>query len=336
MIQKGEEVSYIVMEVLYIYKNNKKGNVVVHDNRAAIYSRLSVEDKNKANGEEESESIQNQNMMLREYAKKHGFIVYKVYSDDNCSGLCRERKGFCEMIEDAKKGYFDVVLCKTQSRFTRDMEVFEKYVHELFPLWGIRFISVVDNADSNVKGNKKARQINALINEWYSEDLSENIKMVLKRKMEQGEFVGAFACYGYQKSKEDRHKLVVDEAAADVVKRIFDWYVKGYGCTKIAKMLTEKGIMTPTMYKKTKGMMFYNPNVKNCNEWSRNTIKKILKNECYIGCLVQGKESKISYKNKKRIVVNKKDCVVIENNHEAIIDKTTFYNVQKLLESKIK
>lgn len=302
--------------------------------RAAIYCRLSVEDKNKTN--EQSESIQNQNILLKEYAEKHHFSIYKVYSDDNCSGLSKQRKGFCNMIEDAQKGYFDIVLCKTQSRFTRDMEEFERYVHEIFPLWGIRFISVVDNADSSVKGNKRARQINALINEWYCEDLSENIKMVLKRKMKEGQFVGAFACYGYQKSNEDRHQLVIDEQVAYVVRMIFDWYLKGYSCNKIAKMLTEKKIMTPTMYKMSKGIAFYNPNIKKSCEWSCNTIKKILKNECYIGNLVQGKECKISYKNKKRIRMKKRNCIVVEHNHEAIIEESVFYEVQKLLEKKRK
>ena len=305
--------------------------------KAAIYCRLSEEDSNKTYHYEESESIQNQKLLLKEYAEKHNYQIYKIYSDENYSGLDKKRPAFCEMIQCAQKGAFDIVLCKTQSRFTRDIEIFEKYVHELFPLWGIRFISVVDNVDTNQKGNKKARQINALVNEWYCEDLSKNIKMVLKRKMAEGQFVGAFACYGYQKSVKDRHKLVIDEQAAKVVKQIFDLCLKGYSCRKIADNLTKQGIITPTMYKRVKGIAFQNPNVKqyqNDAKWSYNTVKKILKNECYIGNLVQGKEKKINYKQKKRVLVPRKECIVIEGSHEAIINKSEFYKVQEILNKR--
>ncbi|NDO47237.1 recombinase family protein [Clostridium sp. ASF356] len=305
--------------------------------KVAIYCRLSEEDSNKIYYYEESESIQNQKLLLTDYAAKHNYEIYKIYIDENYSGLYKNRPAFCEMIQCAQKKAFDIVLCKTQSRFTRDIEVFEKYVHELFPLWGIRFISVVDNIDTSQKGNKKARQINALINEWYCEDLSENIKMVLKRKMAEGQFVGAFACYGYQKSTKDKHKLIVDEKAAEVVKQIFELCIKGYSCRKIAENLTEQGIVTPTMYKRQKGIAFQNPNVKSCEndaKWSYNTVKKILRNECYIGNLIQGKERKINYKQKKRVLVPKKECVVIEGSHKAIIQKDIFYKVQKILDNR--
>ena len=302
--------------------------------KAAIYCRLSTEDSNKITKNQESESIQNQKQLLIDYAVQKGFSIYKIYSDDNYSGLDKNRPDFNKMIEDAQKRLFDIILCKTQSRFTRDMEVFETYIHELFPLWGIRFISVIDNVDSNIKGNKKMRQINALINEWYCEDLSENIKAVLKRKMKEGQFVGAFTCYGYKKSDNNKHKLIVDKEAADIVKKIFDYYVKGYSCKKIADILTKEGVMTPTAYKQSKGSAFQNPNVKQNASWSYNTIKKILKNQYYIGSLVQGKERKISYKDKKRVLTDKKDWIIIEKNHEAIIKEEVFYMVQERLKRK--
>lgn len=145
----------------------------------AIYCRLSQEDKNKTHEIDDSLSIQNQKSMLLSYAQTNNWKVYKIYTDDDYTGADRSRPAFNELLNDAREGKFQIVLCKSQSRFTRELELVERYLHELFPQWGIRFIGLVDNADTENKGNKKARQINGLINEWYLEDLSENIKEVL-------------------------------------------------------------------------------------------------------------------------------------------------------------
>ena len=163
---------------------------------AALYLRLSKEDMDKINGGDDSESIKNQRLLLTDEGIKRGFVIGDVYSDDDYSGTDSTRPEFNRLIEDAKLKKFQVILCKTQSRFTRDMEVAEKYIHRVFPLLGIRFIGVVDHVDTDVKGNKKARQINALVNEWYVEDLSENIKAVYRSKMQQGQYLGSFALYG--------------------------------------------------------------------------------------------------------------------------------------------
>lgn len=141
--------------------------------KAAIYCRLSKEDEGKSG---ESESIQNQKSMLTAYAAEKGFEVYQIYSDEDYSGIDRERPAFNEMIRAASEHRFDVVLAKTQSRFTRDMELVEKYLHGKFIEWGIRFIAVVDHVDTGEAANKKSRQINGLINEWYLEDLSNNVR----------------------------------------------------------------------------------------------------------------------------------------------------------------
>ena len=142
--------------------------------RAAIYCRLSEEDRNR--GDADSLSIQNQKSMLVSYAAAHDWEVYAIYSDDDYAGADRRRPAFNRLLKDAEARRFDIVLCKTQSRFTREMELVEKYIHGLFPLWGIRFVSIVDNADTASPGNKKARQISGLVNEWYLEDMSENIR----------------------------------------------------------------------------------------------------------------------------------------------------------------
>ena len=141
--------------------------------KAAIYCRLSEEDRNKQFETDDSNSIQNQKTMLVQYAVEQGWELYDIYSDDDYTGSDRRRPEFNRLLADAEKRKFDIVLCKTQSRFTRELELVEKYIHGLFPIWGIRFIGVVDNADTANKGNKKSRQINGLVNEWYLEDMSD-------------------------------------------------------------------------------------------------------------------------------------------------------------------
>ena len=170
--------------------------------KAAVYVRLSEEDRDKERNFQESRSIINQKSLLFTYAGENGFQVVGVYSDEDYAGSDRNRPMFKKLIKDASLGKFSVVLCKSQSRFTREMELVEKYIHGLFPLWGVRFIGVVDRADTLVPGNKKARQINGLVNEWYLEDLSESIKSVLNDLRSKGKHIGAFAPYGYKKDKD--------------------------------------------------------------------------------------------------------------------------------------
>ncbi len=310
---------------------------------AAIYCRLSKEDAGREEGSN-SESIVNQQKLLKDYAQKHDFKIFDYYIDEDRSGLDRERPEFLRLIADARLGRFEVVLCKTQSRFTRDMEMVEKYIHGLFPLWGIRFISVVETYDTAVKGNKKARQISGLVNEWYCEDLSENIKAVLHKKMRDGEFIGSFACYGYVKSA-DRHGLEIEEETAAVVRRIYQMYIDGDSCRVIAAKLTKDKILTPTAWKQRKGLNYNNPSAMSGVSaeddnakyiWSPNTIKRILSNETYIGTLVQGREQKVSFKSKKIKAVPKEAWIRVENHHSAIIDKVTFLKIAKLRKSRQK
>lgn len=306
--------------------------------KAAIYCRLSREDADKLNEGDDSESIQNQKLLLIDYAMQHDMQICKTYSDDDYSGTDKDRPEWRKMLKAAEYGEFNVIICKTQSRFTREMEMVEKYIHGLFNEWGIRFIGVVDNVDTNIKGNKKARQINGLVNEWYLEDLSENIKSVFRKKMEDGQFLGAFAPYGYKKDPSDRHKMIIDEDTAKVVKQIYDLYVEGYSIKRISYILTELGIPTPTAYKQSLGYTYKNPNSDSATSksgvWGPTTVRSILTNNTYIGVLTQGKEKKLSYKSKKVVKAPENEWVVKENNHEAIIDKNTFFQVERVLKSK--
>ena len=273
-----------------------------------------------------------------DYATDHDMLIYKVYSDDDYSGTDKERPNWNKMLLDAKNGEFNVIICKSQSRFTRDMEISEKYFNGLFIEWGIRFIGVIDGVDTNIKGNKKARQINGLVNEWYVEELSENIKAVFRKKMEDGQFLGSFACYGYKKNPEDRHKIVVDEEAAKVVRKIFDFYLQGYSVKQITNILTNEEILTPTQYKNSLGYKYQNNYASNFSTqygiWGISTVKRILNNEAYVGTLIQGREKKVSYKSKKVVIAPEDEWVVIKNNHEAIIDLSIFNRVQQLMKSK--
>lgn len=299
--------------------------------KAALYCRLSEEDHNKTFPGQDSLSIRNQKSMLKQYALEHQWEIYDIYSDDDYTGADRKRPEFNRLLRDAREHRFDIILCKTQSRFTRELELVEKYIHGLFPLWGIRFISIVDNADTADKANKKSRQINGLINEWYLEDMSDNIKCVLTDRRKKGYHIGSFALYGYRKDPDIRGHLLIDEEAASVVRRIFLLFSQGYGKTAIAKQLNELGIPNPTEYKRLQGLRYRQPK-KSCSAlWNYSTISRILKNEIYIGNMVQGKYESISYKTKENHPRPKEQWYIVKNTHEPVIDMELWNNVQNIL-----
>lgn len=303
----------------------------------AIYVRLSEEDRDKRSEEDDSRSIQNQKSMLQSFAETNGWSVYKIYSDDDYAGADRNRPAFNELLKDAEAKKFSIVLCKSQSRFTREMELVEHYLHDLFPQWGIRFVGLVDNADTAVKGNKKARQINGLVNEWYLEDLSENIRGVLHDLHEKGHFTGSFAPYGYKKDPEYRGHLLPDAEAAEVVHRIFEMYAGGWGKVAIARQLNAEGIPNPTEYKRLHGISWKRSrNTERSTLWQYFSVADILVNEVYIGNLVQGKSESISYKTKKTRAVPKEQWIRVTNTHAPIIERELWDTVQAVIRDKAK
>lgn len=240
------------------------------------------------------------------------------------------------MIEAAKQKKFQIVLCKSQSRFTRDMELVEKYIHGLFPIWGIRFIAVADNADTEVKGNKKARQINGLVNEWYLEDLSENVRMVFDLKRREGKYIGGFPIYGYRKDPADKNHIIPDPEAAEVVRQIFQWSLEGHGRQNIAYLLNQQGVPNPTRYKTERGWTCNHPVKNDFGLWNKTTIWRILRNEMYTGVMIQGRRKKVSYKSKVIIDTPEDQWYRVEGTHEAIIDRATFEAVQQGLRLRTK
>ena len=296
----------------------------------AIYIRLSREDGDK----EESDSVGNQRKLLTEYvAKKDDFILYDVYVDDGYSGTNFNRPSFQRMIADIEDGKVNCVVVKDLSRFGRDYIDTGRYLERYFPELGVRFISVTDSIDSMKQAYDMLLPIKNIFNEQYARDISKKIQATVKSKQKAGEFIGAFTSYGYKKSPVDKNKLVIDDYAADVVRRIFSLYIQGYGKQRIAKLLNEEGILCPAEYKKDNG-----ENYKNCNRlesttyWSYSTINSILHREMYVGNMVQGtKHQRMRSKQKK---MPKEEWIIVENTHEPIIDKATWEKAQSLLQKR--
>lgn len=221
--------------------------------RAVLYERLSKEDGDKLTKEEKSESIKNQDLMLRSYAIEHGYEIVGVYNDEDWSGADSSRPQFNEMIKACEAGEIDVVIAKTQSRFARDMELIERYLHNKFLEWNVQFKSVVDHIDNTRRETKKTSQILGLTDEWYLEDTSINIKETLRAKRASGEFTGSFAPYGYDRDPENKNHLIIDPVASETVKQIFENYINGMGLKTIARYLNDNFVASPYEYKMSKG-----------------------------------------------------------------------------------
>ncbi len=298
--------------------------------RCAVYCRISRDD---GDGEENA-SIANQRAILCDYAQKMSWNVTAVYTDEDRSGADSEREGFNALLSAAKAGEVDIVLCKSQSRFTRDMEMVERYIHGLLPRWGVRFVSLADNGDTDRRENKKARQINGLVNEWYLEDLSDSIRLVLDHKRRSGRFIGSFAPYGYRRCDSEASAIAPDEAAARVVRRIFTMAAQGASCQRIADSLNAAGIPNPTEYKRRCGLNYRNDPGGSGSGWSRATVRRIILSEVYIGTMVQGKRKKEGYKSQRIIDQPPEKWIRIPNTHAPIISRQLFAAANGALRSR--
>lgn len=239
------------------------------------------------------------------------------------------------MMEDIRSGKVNCVVTKDLSRFGRNYIEVGKYIEKIFPYLGVRFIAINDQYDSiqnDISVNMMVPFKN-LLNDAYCRDISIKIRSSLEVKRKKGDFVGAFAPYGYQKSKADKNKLEEDKEAAQVVRLIFQLYLQGNSAYQIAAKLNKKDVLTPMDYKKEKGSAFYTGFKKNLqSEWTHMHILRILKNPVYIGTLVQGRETTANYKVKKKKIKEQDQWNYIENVHHPIISSIDFYNVQKLLQ----
>ena len=313
---------------------NKQFKKIYH---AAIYVRLSKEDGDVAGASKaESNSISNQKELIRDFLKdKEDIVVVSERVDDGYSGSSFERPSFKLMMEDIKKGVVDCVVVKDLSRFGREYIDSGRYIERLFPAMGVRFIAVNDHYDS-LKGDDQGDEIlvpfKNLINDAYCRDISVKIRSHLEVKRKNGEFIGAFAPYGYQKDGEDHHRLMVDTYAAGVVQDIFRMKLHGMSQDAIAGKLNRDGILSPMEYKNSMGINFRTVfRAKAASGWSPVAVRRILENEVYIGNLVQGRQSTPNHKVKKSIRKDKEDWVRVEKNHEPVVSERDFAVVQKLL-----
>lgn len=299
-----------------------------------IYIRLSKED-----GNEQSLSVINQKKIVLEYLEnnlKEQYTLMDYYIDDGLTGTDYYRPEFQRMIQDIEKGSINCVICKNLSRMFRNYSDQGYFLEKVFPIHNIRFITVsepkIDSFLYPEALNGLEIPINGLMNDRFAAKTSRDIRDTFDTKRRKGEFIGAFAPYGYQKSIENKNKLIIDEQAAAVVKNIYKWFVyDGMSKQGIAKYLNEQGVLNPSAYKRNKGLHYYNPQKEMSDVyWSASTVSAILKNEMYIGTMVQGKQRVISYKVHNVISVPEKDWYVVPHTHKAIIEKELFQKAQYL------
>lgn len=301
-----------------------------HKYKAAIYARLSKEDVKRLKGGDASESIKNQIALLLCYAHENKLSVYDVYTDDGYSGTNTDRPAFQKMLQDIEAGNVNMVITKDFSRLGRDRIAFGYYTEKYFPEHGVRYIAVADDYD-NINGcNDQLAAFKSLYNELLAADTSRKVSNIKHFKQQQGLFIGGKAPYGYVKSPTEKNKIVIDEYAAGIVRYIFDLALSGTSCRQIAVMLNEQNIPTPAQYAKI------NLSVKGpySGKWSSERISEMLKNEVYIGNMVQGRVRKVSYKSKKCKKLQRDEWTVVPNTHEAIISKEVFEKVGELIKSR--
>ena len=303
--------------------------------KAAMYVRLSKEDADVANSlKAESESIQNQKRLIRDFVKdKPDIEITKEYEDDGYSGSDFNRPGFQAMIDDIRKGIIDCVIVKDLSRFGREYIDSGKYIERIFPTLGVRFIAINDNIDRCQEYQDDiVVPFKNLMNDAYCRDISIKIRSNLEAKRKAGQYTGPFTPYGYLKDAEDKNRLVVDEYAAGVVKDIFRMKLQGMNQNGIACYLNEHGILSPLEYKHSIGIRIQdNFKVNDQAKWEAVSVRRILENEIYTGTLVQGKHTTPNHKVKKVVERPRDQWVRIESNHEAIISRREFDIVQRLL-----
>lgn len=305
-----------------------KAQSITKEVYVAIYLRLSRDDQN---GGTESMSISNQRDMLMVYCEERGWKVYDIYIDDGFTGTNFERPGFQRMIEDINEGYISVVLTKDLSRLGRNYVMTGQYTDFFFPEHGVRYVAVNDSYDSDKDDNDIAPFKN-ILNEMYAKDISKKVRSVRQTSAKQGKFMGSKPPFGYIKSSEDKHLLVIDPPAAEIVKRLFREFAGGDSGRNIAAKLNGEGVDTPAEYyfkqtgkRSTRG--------DNGQQWGSCTIMQLLRNQVYIGDMVQCKRKVSSFKTKKRLVTSPEDWVIVEDTHEAIIDRFTWECVQRRMDS---
>lgn len=306
--------------------------------KAAIYVRLSKEDGDVTDAvKTESNSISNQRELIKDFLKdKNDIEVVSERVDDGFSGVNFDRPAFQAMLEDIRKGLVDCVVVKDLSRFGRNYIDAGRYIEQIFPMLGVRFIAVNDNYDSLNHSSQTdgiLLPFKNLVNDAYCRDISIKIRSHLEIKRKNGEFIGAFTVYGYKKDPVQKNHMVIDEYAAGIVQNIYRWKLGGLSQQAIADRLNAQGILSPAEYKKSCGSK-YRATFQTSKKalWNPVSVNRILKNEVYTGCLIQGKVTTPNYKVKKTVVKDESQWVRIPDAHEPVISREMYELVQGLLE----
>jgi len=283
--------------------------------KVGMYLRLSKDDERAG----ESLSIENQRRVLKNYIGEQGWTLYDEYVDDGISGTTFERPGVQRLLEDAKAGKINLILCKDLSRFGRNYIQVGQYTDYIFPMYNIRFIALTDNVDTanTESAGMDMMPIMNVFNEWHSANTSKKIRAVIETNAKAGKYMTTFSSYGYDKGSDEKCTPVIDPEAAAVVRRIFEMRVSGMGYKSIAAVLNDEHILIPTDYKYKK--LGKEIGRKSEHLWTTHTVRCILQNPIYIGTLVQLRNTTVSYKNHKHIDRNEENWAVVENNHEPII-----------------
>lgn len=293
---------------------------------AGIYIRLSQEDKDKDKKyESESESVTNQRQILVNYVRQNGFNLTEEYVDDGYSGTNFDRPSFKKMIQDIENKKINLVIVKDLSRLGRDHVNTGYYMERYFPEHKVRFISLMEGYDSarNQASNDSSTFIVAC-NDYYSKQNSNKIRDVLYSKKSNGKFIGSLPAFGYMRDPEDKGHLIPNPETAPIVKDIFNWYANEVGISEIVTRLNDRNIPTPSKYKGTK----LSKRCKHNEQWTISSVRKILRNRMYTGDMVQNVQTKVSYKSEKKITLDKSLWIIVENTHEALVDKDTFNSIQ--------
>ena len=298
--------------------------------KTALYCRLSQDD----GIEGDSNSIQNQKAILQKFAEDHHFPSPCFYVDDGFSGENFQRPAFQQMISDMENGEIGIIVTKDLSRLGRNQLHTGLYIEERFPMFGVRYIAINDNVDTDSSESNDLMPFKNLFNEWFIRDTNRKIRAVLKAKAERGEWLGTRAPYGYIRNP-DTKKLEVDEEAAAIVRRIFAMCAGGSGPSQIARILKKEQILTPTMYAYTRfGMNHTCLDTAHPYNWSDSAIANLLENEIYLGNTVNMKYSTKSYKDKRRVEHPREECMVFENTHPALITREVWDVVQRVRKNK--
>ena len=296
---------------------------------AGLYYRLSQEDERQG----ESVSIDNQRTILRKYAEERGFEIHDEYIDDGVSGTTFDRPDVQRLLDDAKTGVINTIIVKDLSRFGRNYIEVGQYVDYVFPAFGIRFIAIQDNVDTENRdsGAMEMMPIMNVFNEWHAANTSKKIRAVLKSNARDGKYHARKAPYGYVKSDTEKKTPIIDEEATAVVKCIFEMRASGLSPHKIADILNEENIPNPSKYSMDKYGIVGKRN--HFGLWSFCAVNSILKNPTYLGHMAQQRWSSISYKNHKRYKRDESEWVIVRNTHEAIITQELWDKVREVEKS---